>query len=88
MIKDTKALVHAANFEPIMHLIPKRSANDILEQALTKRWWDTTHAFHIARKELTVTPHDFHRITDLRTDRPIINMESGLFNLWRRPTRA
>ena len=72
---ETKALVNAAGFELFMHLLPDGAANDILVQALTERWWDTTHTFHIVGKELIVT-YDFHRMTSLRSDGPIINLES------------
>jgi len=67
--------VNAVGFGPLMHLLPDGVASDILVQALTERWWDTTHTFHIAGKELIVT-HDFHRMTSLRSDGPIINLEN------------
>jgi len=63
----TKALVNTTGFSPILNL---------LVQALDERWWDTTHTFHIAGREMTVTPHEFHRMTGLRFDGPIINLES------------
>ena len=28
-------------------------------------WWDTIHTFHIAEREMTVTPYDFHHMTGL-----------------------
>lgn len=42
---------------------------------MSKRLWDTTHTFHIADRELIVNPHNFHRITSLRFDGAIINLE-------------
>ena len=33
---------------------------------MAERWWDTTHTFHIAGREMTITPHNFHRMTGLR----------------------
>ena len=53
---DIKALVHVAGFEPIISLLPKSSTSGILVQTLAKRWWDITHTFHIAKKEMMVTP--------------------------------
>ena len=44
-------------------------------QCLTERWWDTTHTFHIAEREMTMTPRDFHLTTSLRYDGAIINLE-------------
>ena len=34
----------------------ERSASAILVQTLAERWWDTTHTFHIADREITITP--------------------------------
>ena len=44
-------------------------------QTLVERWWDTTHTFHIADWEMTITPHDFHCITSLWFDGALINLE-------------
>ena len=38
LTKDTKALVYAASFEPVVHLLLEGSANGILVQTLAKRW--------------------------------------------------
>ena len=78
LTKDTKTLVCVAGFEPIMCLLLESSTNGILVQVLADRWLDTTHTFHIARMDLTVTPHDFHWMTDLRADGSIINLEVEL----------
>ena len=48
--------------------MPERSASAVLMQTLAERWWDTTHTFHIADKEMIITPHDFHRMTGLWFD--------------------
>ena len=69
------AYIHVAGLEPIICLLPERSTSTILVQSLTERWWDTTHTFHIANREMTVTPHDFHRMISLRCDGAIINLE-------------
>ena len=50
-------------------------ANAILVQTLAKRWWDTTHTIHIADREITVTPYDFHHMTSLRCNGALINLE-------------
>ena len=72
---ETRALMEAAGFEPLMHLFLESTASGVLVHALAERWWDTTHTFYIAKWEMTVTPHDFHRMIDLRSHRPIINLE-------------
>ena len=43
--------------------------------SLAERWWDTTHTFNIADREMTMTPHDFHRMIGLRCDRALINLK-------------
>ena len=45
---------------------------------MAERWWNTTHTFHIADREVNITPHGFHRMTDLRCDRTLINLEGEL----------
>ena len=72
---DSRALVHAVGFDPILHILTKGLASAILVQSLAEWWWDTTHTFHIANREMTVTPYDFHRMTGLRCDGVIINLE-------------
>ena len=72
---ETRAHIYAVSFEPIIRLLPERSSSAILVQSLAKRWWDTTHTFHIIDREMTVTPHDFHHMIGLRCDRALINLE-------------
>lgn len=43
---------------------------------MAKRWCDTTHTFHIADREMIVTPYNFHHMTDLRCDGALINLKS------------
>ena len=69
------AYIHVAGFKPIICLLLERSASPILVQSLAKRWWDTTHTFHIADREMIVTPCDFHHMIGLRCDGAIINLE-------------
>lgn len=45
---------------------------------LAEKWWDTTYTFHIAEREMTVTPHDFYRMIDLRFDGPQIDLKGEL----------
>ncbi|KAK9991437.1 hypothetical protein SO802_026422 [Lithocarpus litseifolius] len=78
LMVETKALVYAVGIGPFIRLLLEGVASDILVQALTKRWWDTTHTFHIVEREITVTLHDFHRMTGLRSYGPIINLEAEL----------
>ena len=72
---ETRAYIYAMGFEPIIHLLPERSFSAILVESLAKRLWDTTHTFHIADREMIVTPHDFHYMTVVRCDRALINLE-------------
>jgi len=53
-------LVEVADFGPLMRLLQESSANNVLLQALAKRWWDISHTLHITKWEMIVTPHDFH----------------------------
>ena len=50
----------------------------MLVQALAERWWDTTHTFHIAEKEMTITPYDFYQMTRLWASDPTISLEGEL----------
>ena len=72
---ETRAYIYAMGFEPIIHLLPERSFSAILVQSLAKRLWDTTHTFHIADREMIVTPHDFHHMIGLRCNGALINLE-------------
>ena len=65
-------------FKLIICLLPERSTNAILVQTLAEKWWDTTCTFHIIDREMIVTPHDFHCMTNLRCDRALINLEGKL----------
>jgi len=56
-------------------LLPKGSASAIFMQTLAKRWWDTTHTFHITDQEMSITPHDFHYMTDLWFDRVSVSLK-------------
>ena len=67
--------MNAAGFGPLIRLLLEGVASGILVQALAKRWWETTHSFHIIEREITVTPHNFHQMTDLRSHKPTINLE-------------
>lgn len=62
---DMRALVRAASFEPILCLLLESHASAILEQSLVERWWETTHSFHIANRDMTGTTHDFYQMTGL-----------------------
>ena len=46
-------------------------------QCPIERWWDTTHTFHIAKREMTVIPYDFHRMTSLRFEGDIISLDGA-----------
>ena len=70
--------MHEASFEPILHLLLESPANAILMQTLAKRWWDTTHTFYITKREMIVTPYNFHQITGLRYDEALIDLDGEL----------
>ena len=70
-----RAYIQEASFKPILGLLLKRSANATLVQCLIERWWDTTHTFHIAEQEMTVTPYDFYCMTDLSFEGAIISLD-------------
>lgn len=78
---ETQGHICMAGFESVVHLMPKRSAHVVLAQTLAERWWDTTHTFHIAGQEMTITPHDFHHMIGLRFDGVLISLEdeSGIW---------
>ena len=70
-----RAYIQEAGFKPILGLLLKRSASATLVQCLFERWWDTTHTFHIAEQEMTVTPYDFYCMTDLSFEGAIISLD-------------
>ena len=77
---ETRGYIREAGFKPIISLLLKKSTNTTLVQCLIERWWDTTHTFHIAEQEMTVTPYDFYRMTSLSFERAItgLNDVSGV----------
>ena len=77
-VPETKAFILKAGFEPIIGLLPKKSASAALVQCLIERWWDTTYTFHVTERELTVTPYDFYRMTDLSFEEAIISLHGVL----------
>jgi len=59
----------------IISLLPERPASATLVQCLIERWWDTIHTFHIIEQEMTVTPYNFYRMTNLSFERAIISLD-------------
>ena len=59
----------------IISLLPERPASATLVQCLIERWWDTTHTFHITEQEMTVTPYNFYRMTNLSFQGAIISLD-------------
>ena len=68
LVPETKAYIREAGFEPIIDILLEKSASAPLVQCLIKRWWDTTHTFHIVDREMTMSFYDFYRMTDLSLD--------------------
>ena len=77
LVPKTRGYVQEAGFEPIIGLLLEKSRSATLVQCLIKRWWDTTHAFHIAERETIVTPLDFYRITSLSFKGAIISLDGA-----------
>ena len=71
----TRSYICVAGFKLIIRLLSERFASAILLQSLAKRLWDTIHTFHIAAREMIVTPHDFHHMIGLRCNGAFINLE-------------
>ena len=63
---ETRQLVIDAGFGKLATDTITRRPGPTLVLALAERWWDTTHTFHIAGREYTMTPYDFYRLTGLR----------------------
>ena len=75
LVSETRAYIQEASFKPTLSLLPEKSASATLVQCLIERWWDTTHTFHIAEREMMVTPYDFHRMTGFSFEGAIINLD-------------
>ena len=78
LVPKSRAYIWEAGFKPILSLLLEKSASATLVKCLIKRWWDTTHTFHIAEREMTMTPYDFHYMTGLSFEGAIINLDSVL----------
>ena len=75
LVPETRGYMQEAGFEPISGLLPKKSASATLVQCLIERWWGTTHTFHIAKREMTMTPYDFYCMTGLSFEGAIIRLD-------------
>ena len=64
----TYSFLEAAGFKHFVETQPTETAKKSLLCALVEWWWDTTHTFHIAGVEMTITPYDMYRLTGLRVD--------------------
>ena len=78
LVPKSRAYIWEAGFKPILSLLLEKSASATLVKCLIKRWWDTTHTFHIAEREMTMTPYDFHCMTGFSFEGAIINLDSVL----------
>ena len=59
--------IERAGFGELVKILGLGNADKLLLQALTERWWDTTHTFHFDNVgELTITPKDFSALTGLQ----------------------
>lgn len=75
---ETRGYVREVGFKPIIGLLLEKSVSTTLAQYLIERWWDTTHTFHIAKREMTVIPYDFYCMTSLGFKKAIISLNGVL----------
>ncbi|KAK9996493.1 hypothetical protein SO802_021179 [Lithocarpus litseifolius] len=71
----TRAYIQEAGFKPIIGVLLERSAITTVVKCLIERWWDTTHTFHVAEQEMTMTPYNFYRTITLIFEGAIINLD-------------
>ena len=75
---ETRGYIREVGFEPIIGLLPEKSTSATLVECLIKKWWDTTHTFHITKRGMTVTHYNFYHMTGLSFKRAIISLDSVL----------
>lgn len=68
----------ATPFGPFMEVLPFNSRDNILLSMMGERWWDTTHTFHWAWGEMTLTPLDLYALTGLPFGARSIEVNSAL----------
>ena len=56
----TRALVKIEGFKKFVELQPFEPTKKHLLYNLAKRWWDTTHTFHISSLEMTESHYNPH----------------------------
>lgn len=69
LTNETRALVEIVGFKKFLELQSIEPAKKTLIYCLANRWWDITHTFQIAGREMTVTPCDIYRLIGLRVGR-------------------
>ena len=72
----TRSFEETAGFKQFLESQPTETAKKSLLCALIKMWWDTTHTFHIAGVEMTITSYDVYRLTNLRVDGIILTFSA------------
>lgn len=60
---EIKHIIDNAGWSGIFQLHMPNSDCSIVE-ACTRRWWDSTHTFHLPTCEICITPLDFTMLTD------------------------
>lgn len=58
-------LVGLAGFREMVKCMSPAWSRKCLVLYLAQRWWDITHTFHIAGREMTMTPLDMYQLTGL-----------------------
>lgn len=77
-VLETRGYIWEVGFEPIIGLFSEKTVSATLVQCLIERWWVIIHTFHIAEREMTVTPYDFYRMTSLSFEGAIISLDGAL----------
>uniref|UniRef100_A0A2N9F348 Aminotransferase-like plant mobile domain-containing protein n=1 Tax=Fagus sylvatica TaxID=28930 RepID=A0A2N9F348_FAGSY len=72
----TRSFEEMTGFKQFVESQPTEIAKKSILCALVKRWWDTTHTFHIAGVEMTITSYDVYRLTNLRVDGIILTFSA------------
>ena len=62
--------LHASPFRDFLDLPRFAHVDRCLVEALSERWWPTTHSFHFPDFELGLTPLDFYMLTGIEVGRP------------------
>jgi hypothetical protein len=57
---ETQGLVGLAEFREMVENMSPTWSRKCLILYLAQRWWDITHTFHLASREMNMTPFDMY----------------------------